>query len=632
MSLADNLASPFTDAYKDIAEGDLTKNIEMIEGAARELNFQFGGARQRVQEIKTLVADTTPALSRLGGTMGDTIQTLMDVSKATRRNVLASTEDVTKLFAASQITDQSISTLLENFTDVGLQFSRIGPEVQQSINYIQSVGANTKEVFDEILKYTDKLNEFNFQGGVQGLTKMATQASVLRFDMQQVFTLADRALDPQKAVELASSFQRLGVSVGDLTDPFQLMYKSLMDPEGLQKALVDMSTQFTFFNEETKTFEISPQGKLMMREIANETGLSAKEMSKLALNAADLERKLSSLNPDINFGSEEDKMLLANIASMNEKGEYVVKVQDKETGQQKTVELSKLDKDAAKDLIELQKQAPKDMEEIQRAQLAQNDIIRGDVRAILQQVVLGGVTSTKMMELTESVRNATTATSSTLERSSRGTRDETRKIVNRSIGFMGDLTELVKKVASGDALAAGELGKKFETLGSEIVKNIKGYGGGGTTEILSNLKTQLSGKMNEMELIMKSMPATSRIELGEYKERLERQVSQTILQIENRTTEVQRSKLSESGGITAQTDAIRNTIEEAMRKSIIKVDGTAKVDHKLDIKDWNINIMASPELRDVIDTKKLKAAMDSDDDFKKYLYGIWEQIHKERNP
>jgi hypothetical protein len=181
-----------------------------------------------------------------------------------------------------------------------------------------------------------QMNRFQFEGGVKGLAKMAAQASMLRFDMQQTFNLAERVLDPEGAIDVAAAFQRLGVSAGNLADPFALMNQSINDPSGLQNSLADVAKQFTYFDEKTKTFKINPQGVLTLKEMEQQTGVSAREMSKMGLAAAELDQRLSSINAaGLKIGSEEDKQYLANIAKMGEGGQYEVKLTD-EDGKEQT--------------------------------------------------------------------------------------------------------------------------------------------------------------------------------------------------------------------------------------------------------------------------------------------------------
>lgn len=628
-----DIAGEFFSALKQGKDdaGDLAVNLKRVEGASREINNLFGGARQRIQEIKIAVADATPGISRLGGTMNETVDILRAVSEATRRNVIASTEDITKIFAASEVTGQQYGVLIENLSNVGIQFSRVGAEVQQSVNYIMSVGANTKQVFDAVIANTDRLNQFNFQNGIQGLTRMATQASVLKLDMSQVFELADKALQPEKAVELASTFQRLGVSVGDLTDPFRLMYNSLMNPEGLQQAVIDMTKQFTTFNEETKRFEILPQGKLMLAEIGRETGLAANEMSKLALNTAEMDRKLSMLKPEISFASEEDKMLFANIARMDDLGRMVVDIQEPEG--KKTYEVGELTNERIQNLIEIQKQAPKDLEEIQRRQLNTQDILRSDVRALVQRAMLGAVSSEKMMELTESLRSNQIASSSLLERTTRNSGKEVRKAVNEALGRMGDFNKKIGEFVTGkNNDIIGLMTTAFTELGTKM----KEKGGQATnldlsdvTTIMTQFQSYFKDKQKEFELIRDATTPMSTTQLatqGGYQIAKEREIQrETLSFMENVSARVDPNYSFNQEYINKTVEAITNSFDKAIKQGTIN----SKVDHSLKINDWNINIVGSAELQGEL-SKNLKALFKTDE-FSKEIFEAWQRASKDKN-
>ena len=211
----------------------------------------------------------------------------------------------------------SAQELTNAFLDVGVGIEQVGKQLEGSINYIQSIGGNTKTVMADVTKNMDQMNRYQFAGGVQGLTKMAAQASMLRFDMSNTFALAEKVLDPEGAIETAAAFQRLGVSAGNLADPFQLMNMSINDPSGLQNSLADVAKQFTYFDEETKSFKINPQGVLTLREMEKGANLAQGSLSKMGLAAAELDVRLSEINKaGITIASEEDKQYLANIAKM----------------------------------------------------------------------------------------------------------------------------------------------------------------------------------------------------------------------------------------------------------------------------------------------------------------------------
>ena len=226
-------AAEFAEAYLGISEG------------SAKINKAFGQTRQRIVEIQTAIADTSPGIARLGGNVNDVTNTISELAQASRRNVIANTEDVDKMFAAQKILGGSIKGIADSFLNVGVGISQIPKELEKAITYVQSIGGNAEEVMRDVQSNMEQMNRYQFEGGVQGLTKMAAQASMLRTDMGTTLRFAEDLYQPDKAIEVASAFQRLGVSAGALADPFQLMNQSINDPTGLQNSLADVAKQFT---------------------------------------------------------------------------------------------------------------------------------------------------------------------------------------------------------------------------------------------------------------------------------------------------------------------------------------------------------------------------------------------------
>jgi len=367
------------------------------------LNKNFGLARSRIIEMNLAFVDSAAGVESLGGNLQDVAVTMSEIAAASNRNVIENENVVAKLYASAKVLNTTSGALVSSFKDVGYETSQIGVNLEHSIEYIQSVGLNATSVMKDVTANMGQMNRFQFEGGVAGLAKMAAQASMLRFDMKQTFELANKVLDPGKAIDVAAAFQRLGVSVGNLADPFALMNQSINDPSGLQNSLADVAKSFTYFDEKTQSFKINPQGVLTLREMENEIGVSATEMSKMGLAAADLDRRLSQVKTaGLKFANEEDKQYLANIAKMGEKGQYEVKIDDKTTKQLQDLSQDEFDK-----LIQQQKDAPKTMEEIQKSQLGFTKSIEADVRAIRDKLVLGLASSqaSNIEGLTSIVKN-----------------------------------------------------------------------------------------------------------------------------------------------------------------------------------------------------------------------------------
>lgn len=357
----------------------LAQPFERLGLEAEELNKNFLQGRQRLEEMAAAINAAAPGVVKLGGSYEDIRKTIQEIAAGTRTQTIATEDQVEELFAASKILSISVKDIVDSFDRVGFSYDRIAENLTESIGYVQNVGANARAVMKDVVNNTDQLSRFNFENGVKGLTKMAAQASMMRFDMGKTFQFAENVLDPEKAVEVASAFQRLGVSVGNLTDPFSLMNQSITDPSGLQTSLINITKQFTYFDNEAKQFKINPQGILTLRELAPTIGMSAEELRKTALAAADMDSKLAKINSrGLNLNaSEEDKMLVANIATMGKEGEYFVTLKD---GTKK--ELAELTQPDFDELIEQQKQAPKSIQEIQERQLNTAETMVAELRGI----------------------------------------------------------------------------------------------------------------------------------------------------------------------------------------------------------------------------------------------------------
>jgi len=383
---------------------DLLGNIGRIQDGISDINRSFGETRTRYLEFSTAVSDSVADFVRLGGEASDVSATIAGIGEASRRNVVATKETLTEIFATAEYLGISAKDITESFAIAGVEMSNIAEATEESVSYIQSIGLNARTIMGDVALRMEYMNRFNFEGGVLGLSKMAAQASMLRFDMNQTADFADKVLNPDGAIQMAAAFQRLGVASGDLVDPFILMDKSINDPEGLQDSIIDLAKQFTIFDEKTGNFRINPGGVRLLKELQEQTGLSYENMTKTALAAADMDRRLSQISFGIE-GSEEDKMLVANMAKMGEKEgrKFEVEFIDDE-GKKQTKALEDLTQAQFEQIKEQQALRPKTMEEIARAQLDTDVLIAKDIAALPMRLGYALAGQTGLVRGIESLR------------------------------------------------------------------------------------------------------------------------------------------------------------------------------------------------------------------------------------
>jgi hypothetical protein len=482
--------TPGADKPENFNINDVRKGLDKL---SNQIIGTFTQGRERVFEFNRAITDSLPGVRSLGGDIKNVGAILQEVAIASRRNVVANEEEIKGLFAASKVLGISAQELSSSFLDVGVGIESISDALEGSIDYVRGIGGNARQVMKDVQANMEQMNRYQFEGGVLGLTKMAAQASMLRFDMNQTFQLSEKVLSPEGAVETAAAFQRLGLAVGNLADPFALMNASINDPGSLQDSLVEVAQQFTYFDEKTKTFKINPQGVLTLKELESQTGVSAKEMSKLGLAAAELDQRLSAVNAaGLSIVNEEDKQYLANIAKM-EGGSYKVTIDD---GTKK--ELSELTQPEFEKLIEQQKTGPKTVEELQRAQLSVDEIMQSDIAAIKYAVLGGILTDKNIQDILEGGRTIADVVMG--ESASRVRTQDVRRA--SEVGFTNDMRDSLKDILkSGKPMneVSKELienaGKNFGTLSATALTKLEEASGA----IQQKLKEKggLAGEMSE---------------------------------------------------------------------------------------------------------------------------------------
>jgi hypothetical protein len=461
------------------------KGLDKLSG---QILSTFTQGRQRVTEFQQSITDVLPQVRAFGVDLPNLGKQIEGIAIASRRNVIETTENTRELVAAYKLLNINAGELSTAFMNVGVGIGEMGESLEDSINYVRSIGANAKQVMKDVTDNMAQMNRFQFEGGVQGLTKMAAQASLLRFDMKQTFELAEKVISPEGAIEVASAFQRLGVAAGNLVDPFALMNASINDPGELQDSLVDVAKQFTYFDEKTKTFKINPQGVLTLREIQQQTGVSAAEMSKLGLAAAELDERLSQISPSLAFENEEDKQYLANIGRMGEGGEYEVKIK----GQEDYVKLGELNQEQLDELIDEQKNGPKTLEDLAKAQLSIDELSSSYLASINYSLLGGVLTDKNIRNIIEGARTGVDVVgeATTGQLTTEKGKNKIREISEGKTGDIANNKEIQAKIASGDIMGA------MAELGKVSAGNVKELGSEALT-LFGNIGTDIKKKLEE---------------------------------------------------------------------------------------------------------------------------------------
>lgn len=443
---------------------DIKDKILEVEKAATEVMNRFGQGREFVVAIKAGLADAAESVIALGGSFENVLQMQKDTSEALGRNVILTEKTYSGLYAATEVSGQSTKTLVSNFKDIGIGVGKVSENMEKVVNTARAIGVSAKDVSTQVVANLDLMNKFTFQGGVEGMAKMAAQAVNLRISIKDIETAMDRAFDPESAIEMAASLQRLGVAQSDLLDPLRLMDMAQNDPAELQNQIAEMSKRFVQLNKDGQ-FEIMPGAKREMQEIAKALGMNADTLAKMATSGAELEYKLSRIKfPE--FATEEQQKMIANMAEMDPSGEYKIKFTDA-SGEAQEKSITELDETDIQAITKAQENASKSIEDVQREQLDVQKSMEAHLASLAGRTGRGIAATRTTEQLLSVPRTITQATTETIGRVG------TARQVRETVGPAASQTlTTVEQLTSGKVTPEQALTELSKTIGG-VEKTIK---------------------------------------------------------------------------------------------------------------------------------------------------------------
>jgi hypothetical protein len=455
------------------------EGADYLMRSGQELANAMGIGQARMSEMRTTIADAIPEMLKLGISSTEAFNVLTTVPESLGVNTSLGTEALREMGAAAEVSGVQTKQLAQEFKGVGMSLYDVGDRMAEVANIAKSVGANVQMVSGLVVNNLKQLNLFNFDNGVKGLAKMASQATMLGISMEDTFLLAEKLMSPEKAIEMSAALQRLGVSSSALLDPLKAMDLAQNDPEALQKEMINVSKEFTKLKADGTGFEILPGAKRRLREVAEAMGMTASELANMSIKSADLDMKMNKIKFPSLATSEEDKMLIANMAQMKG-GEAVLQIKNDITGKMEEINVKDLTADQITKLKEQQADQNKTIEELALDQLNVLESIDAGINGGKAAATLGKASTPAMDRFYNAVNVVRTETvrAATRNVTTGKVREEYSKITGDVEGagvkaLQGDLT--------GAALDIAKLGPDLLEIGGKVATGfgsalVEGYG------------------------------------------------------------------------------------------------------------------------------------------------------------
>ena len=303
------------------------------EGQIRKTVVKNLGMQGQMQTTyQKNIASATIEASEYGIDFEETLRAVSTLSEVIGRNLSIDDDTMAKLaiFAdATELGADATARLVTGFDKMGVGVDAALEKGMEMRDVAQGMGLNVGKFMKTVAENMSMVNAYNFKDGVQGFTRMAAQAQRLGLSMQSVKGLMDKVIDPEGAIDLAANLQVIGGAVGDLADPFKLMYMATSDLEGLQNAIVKAGESAITFNEETGEMGISPTEMRRMRAMAEQLGMGYEEYVGSVKMAKQETLAMSQMNLGAFAGSEDAEQLKQFAASMSQfkDGKYQIELE-----------------------------------------------------------------------------------------------------------------------------------------------------------------------------------------------------------------------------------------------------------------------------------------------------------------
>jgi len=473
-----------------------------IDDEIRDMTANFGQTNYFAEAYLGTLIKANEKAYELGIPFDDLQGVVQGFTNEMGRMVMLTDQEVFRMATLSKATGlgaAEIGKMVAEMSDLGMGTVTAMESIEELTVQAQRLGLNVNTFINSIGQNIKLVNQYGFDKGINGLAKMVAKAQSLKFDIQQAVNIADGILDggPERAVEMAAELAMLGGDIGELGDPFALMFNSLNDVGAIQDSLVDLASAAATINEETGQLEIPTYARERLRQQAKVMGVSFEQLTNAALNS---KKQMMALD-EIEFSglasmSDEDKQFISSISEINEKGEMVVKL--KEGDDIKEIKLTDEDgiRQAMEELRDQQEDSLKDPKDVllenTRALLSLKDQLATLTSKEALIRVAGGAMAgagegmgsvgemlTNFRDAIGDVRNTLTETANDFSQVFKDgvTDEEIEDLTTRTIDRLtGDLDSFAKALDIEDALATFR--KTIEDAGERIKEVITDLGEG----------------------------------------------------------------------------------------------------------------------------------------------------------
>jgi len=298
--------------------------LQKIDGGIRSMQLSMGITGERAEDFRRQMEGAVNISARFGVNMEQLVQMQSTLNETTgRANVLSENQvgNMVLIAKGTGMANEEAAAFLGNMMNIGSSINDSTKFIEGTVNETAKLGLNSSTVLKGITSNIGKLNQYRFQGGLDGLKKMVQESTKFKVSMENAFAVADKFRTLEGLLEAGAQLRVLGGEFAKM-DEFKISFLARNEPEKLTAELAKMTKGMASFNKETGVFEVSDINMDILRSAAEATN---QDFTKLVESAKKF-NQVSLARKQIIGGTEEDKEIIANLATF-QKGSSIATIE-----------------------------------------------------------------------------------------------------------------------------------------------------------------------------------------------------------------------------------------------------------------------------------------------------------------
>lgn len=288
-----------------------------VEDRTFKLSRALGAGEEQARAFFLSQIKQTQLLAR---EYGMTQEELMNFQKSyadtTGKAILLTKAETEEMAAMSKLSSPEIANdLVNGLSKMGMSIKDVSTVFGVVETRARALGLNAAKATEAVSKNIDKLNQYTFKSGVDGLTRMVLRSQELRVSMDAMMGAVDKFGNIEDAMQNSAKLQMLGGGfAAGASNPMGMMYGSMADPNGLLKNIEGMLKGLAVMNRSTGEMTISPVDMMRIKAASEALGISAQELTQMSKSLAKEQEVASYMGGSMDQFTDAQKALIKSKA------------------------------------------------------------------------------------------------------------------------------------------------------------------------------------------------------------------------------------------------------------------------------------------------------------------------------